>query len=196
MLGFDGEHTADHPKVSCKTSIEKYIILFLYIFLLTRFFSCWTLNLLSAWNPYFHEFQPHSSLKVPYSFRFFHILEKYVYHIILSLFLFLSVSYYFARLDSLQFAWDNIVNGFHHWFKQWRSEMFIECLILSAIKEHHGISRRFTTNGLELKQYLQKKMIDEDEVPKEIVSVSKALKTWIQSYYFAMSFTPQCLQDI
>ena len=101
-----------------------------------------------------------------------------------------------ARLDSLQFAWDNIVNGFHHWFKQWRSEMFIECLILSAIKEHHGISRRFTTNGLELKQYLQKKMIDEDEVPKEIVSVSKALKTWIQSYYFAMSFTPQCLRDI
>ena len=26
-------------------------------------------------------------------------------------------------------------------------------------------------------------MIDEDEVPKEIVAVSKALKTWIQSYY-------------
>ena len=26
-------------------------------------------------------------------------------------------------------------------------------------------------------------MIAEDEVPKEIVEVSKALKTWIQSYY-------------
>ena len=37
-----------------------------------------------------------------------------------------------ARLDSLQPVWDNIVPGFHHWLKQWRSEMFIECLILSA----------------------------------------------------------------
>ena len=46
--------------------------------------------------------------------------------------------------------------GFHHWFKQWRSEMFIECLILSA-RERQGISGRFTTNGLELKQRLQKK---------------------------------------
>ena len=101
-----------------------------------------------------------------------------------------------ARLDSLQFVWDNIVNGFYHWFKQWRSEMFIECLILSAIRECHGISRRFTTNGLELKQCLKKKMIYEDKVPKEIAAVSKALKTWIQSYYSARSFTPQCLQDI
>ena len=25
-----------------------------------------------------------------------------------------------ARLVSLQFEWDNIVKGFHHWFKQWR----------------------------------------------------------------------------
>ena len=46
--------------------------------------------------------------------------------------------------------------GFHHWFKQWRSEMFIECLILSS-RERQGISGRFTTNGLELKQRLQKK---------------------------------------
>ena len=61
-----------------------------------------------------------------------------------------------ARLDSLQLLWDSIVPGFHHWFKQWRSEMFIECLILSA-RERQGISGRFTTNGLELKQRLQKK---------------------------------------
>ena len=46
--------------------------------------------------------------------------------------------------------------GFHHWFKQWRSEMFIECLILSAT-ERQGISGTFSTNGLELKQRLQKK---------------------------------------
>ena len=87
-----------------------------------------------------------------------------------------------ARLDSLQPVWDNIVPGFDHWFKQWRSEMFIECLVLSA-RERHGISGRFTTNGLELKHRPQKKMTDEDEVPKEIFEVSKALKSWIQSYY-------------
>ena len=80
-----------------------------------------------------------------------------------------------ARLVSLQFVWDNIVKGFHHWFKQWRSEIFIECLILSAIRDRHGISRRFTTNGLELKQCLKKKIIDEDEVLIEIVAFSKAL---------------------
>ena len=55
--------------------------------------------------------------------------------------------------------------SFQHWLKQWRSKKFIECLILSA-REHHGISGRFTTNDLELKHHLQKKMIDEDEVPK------------------------------
>ena len=52
-----------------------------------------------------------------------------------------------ARLDSLQPVWDNIVPGFHHWFKQWRSEMFIECLLFS-VRQRHGISGRFTTNGL------------------------------------------------
>ena len=65
--------------------------------------------------------------------------------------------------------------GFHHWFKQWRSEMFIKCLILKA-RERHGTSGRFTTNGLELKHCLKKNMIAEDEVLKEIV-VSKVLKT-------------------
>ena len=80
-----------------------------------------------------------------------------------------------ARLDSLQLLWDSIVPGFHHWFKQWRSEMFIKCLILKAT-ERHGTSGRFTTDGLELKHCLKKNMIAEDEVLKEIV-VSKVLKT-------------------
>ena len=61
--------------------------------------------------------------------------------------------------------------------------MFIECLVLSA-REHHGISGRFTTNGLELKHRLQNEMIAEDEVPKVIFEVSKVLKMWIKSYYF------------
>ena len=58
-----------------------------------------------------------------------------------------NVNDFKARLDSLQPVWDNIVPGFHHWFKQWRSEMFIECLLFS-VRERHGISGRFTTNGL------------------------------------------------
>ena len=45
--------------------------------------------------------------------------------------------------------------------------MFIKCLILSA-RERHGISRRFTPNGLELKLRLQKKITGEDEVPKKL----------------------------
>ena len=65
--------------------------------------------------------------------------------------------------------------GFHHWFKQRRSEILIECLVLSA-RERHRINGRFTTDGMELKHRLQKMMIDEDDAPKEIVEVSNALK--------------------
>ena len=72
-----------------------------------------------------------------------------------------------VSLDSLQPLWDNIVPGPNHWFKQWISEMFIKCLILSA-RERHGISRRFTANSLELKLRLQKKITAEDEVPKKL----------------------------
>ena len=73
-----------------KHSIEKHVILnftlskiivyrhtcFLYIFLFTLFFLYWTLTLLLARIPFFTSF-----LKVLYSFRFFLILEKYVYYI-------------------------------------------------------------------------------------------------------------------
>ena len=55
--------------------------------------------------------------------------------------------------------------------------MFIQCLILSA-RECHGISGRFTTNGLELKHNLHKKVIAEDKVPKKVVKVSKAFKNF------------------
>ena len=37
MFGFDGEYTADHPKVNCKTLIEKYIILLSKFFCLHDF---------------------------------------------------------------------------------------------------------------------------------------------------------------
>ena len=61
-----------------------------------------------------------------------------------------------VKLASLQAVWDNIAPGFHHWFKKRRSDIFIDCLVLSS-RERHGISKRFTTNGLELKHRLQKK---------------------------------------
>ena len=60
--------------------------------------------------------------------------------------------------------------------------MLIECLILS-VRERHEIRVRFTTNGVELKHCLQKKMITKDEVPKQNCGNFKGLKPWIQSYY-------------
>ena len=63
-----------------------------------------------------------------------------------------------TRLHSLQPAWDNIVPGVHHWVKEWRSEIFIECLILSTKESHRNTEHRTPSTG--------KKMIAEDEVPK------------------------------
>ena len=87
-----------------------------------------------------------------------------------------------VKLAGLQAVWDNIAPGFHYWFKKRRSDIFIECLVLSS-RERHGISKRFTTNGLELKHRLQKKVLTEDEVPKQIVSVSQSLEKWIETYF-------------
>ena len=64
---------------------------------------------------------------------------------------------------------------FYHWFKERRSEKFIECLILSA-RERHGISGRFTTNDLELKNRLQEKMIAEEKGTKKNCRSFKHLK--------------------
>ena len=49
-----------------------------------------------------------------------------------------------VKLDSLQAIWENIAQEFHHRFKKWRSDIFIDCLVLSS-KEHHGISKGFIT---------------------------------------------------
>ena len=80
-----------------------------------------------------------------------------------------------VKLPSLQAVWDNIAPGFYHWFKKWRSDIFISWLVLSSI-ERHDISKRFTTKGLELKHRLQKEVLTEDEVPKQIALVSQSLK--------------------
>ena len=52
-----------------------------------------------------------------------------------------------------------------------------------AAREKHGISNRFTTNGLELKHRLQKKHLSENDVPKEITSVTKQLYEWSMNYF-------------
>lgn len=60
--------------------------------------------------------------------------------------------------------------------------MFKDCLILSS-REKLGISKRFSTNGLESKHRLQKKLLREDKTPKEVVAVSETLKNWVDGYY-------------
>ena len=55
-------------------------------------------------------------------------------------------------------------------------------MVLSS-RERHGISKRFTTNGLELKHRVENKVLTEDKVPKQIVSVSQSLKKSIETYF-------------
>ena len=85
-----------------------------------------------------------------------------------------------VKLSSLQAVQDNIAPEFHHQFKKQRSDIFIDCLVLSS-RECHDINKCFTTNGLALKHRLQKKVLTEDEV--QIVSVSQSLKKWIETYF-------------
>ena len=89
---------------------------------------------------------------------------------------------FIVKLACLQAVWDNIAPGFHHLFKKWMSDIFIDCLILNS-RGRHGISKLLTTNGLKLKHWLQEKVLTEDEVPKQIVSVSQSLKKWIETYF-------------
>ena len=87
-----------------------------------------------------------------------------------------------GKLASLKPAWEVIAPGFHCWFQHNRSEIFIECLDLAA-REKHSITQRFSTNALEAKHRLQKKTLNEEEVPKEIVAVTECLGKWVASYY-------------
>ena len=87
-----------------------------------------------------------------------------------------------VKLAGLQAVWDNIARGFDHWFKKRRSDIFLECSVLSS-RECHVIRKRFTTNSLQLKHRLQKKVLTEDKVPKQIVSISQSLKKLIKTYF-------------
>ena len=92
---------------------------------------------------------------------------------------------FIVKLACLQAVWDNIAPGFHHLFKKWMSDIFIDCLILNS-RGRHGISKLLTTNGLKLKHWLQEKVLTEDEVPKQIVSVSQLLKKWTETCFKAV----------
>ena len=87
-----------------------------------------------------------------------------------------------AKLASLKPAWEVIGPGFHCWFQDNRSKIFIECLVLAA-REKHCITQRFSTNALEAKHRLQKKTLNEEKNPKELVAVTECLGKWVASYY-------------
>ena len=72
-------------------------------------------------------------------------------------------------------VWEVIAPGFHCWFQDNSSEIFIECLVLAAW-EQHSITQGFSTNALEAKHRLQKKTLNEEEVPKEIVAGTESLE--------------------
>ena len=87
-----------------------------------------------------------------------------------------------VKLGSAKPAWEVIAPGFHCWFEDNRSEFFIKFLVLAA-RVKHSITQRFSTNALEAKHRLQKKTLNEEEVPKEIVAVSECLGNLVASYY-------------
>ena len=87
-----------------------------------------------------------------------------------------------AKLSSLKPVWNGIVPGFHRWLEKNCAAIFMECLTLEA-REKHGISTCFTTNVLEAMHCLQKKTLTEDDVPKEIVSISKSLRRWVMTLF-------------
>ena len=87
-----------------------------------------------------------------------------------------------VKLESLASIWNELVPGFHDWFKRKRKQMFCESIILSARKAL-GIEGRFYTNGLELKHKLQKKKLAEEDVVKEVSAVTATLQQWVLEFH-------------
>lgn len=87
-----------------------------------------------------------------------------------------------VKLESLKPLWEELVPGFHHWFRSNRSKLFKECLFLSA-RDDLKIEGRFYTSGLELKHKLQKKRMAEESVPKEVSAVTMQLHRWVEDFY-------------
>ena len=73
----------------------------------------------------------------------------------------------------------DLVPGFHRWFKRKRASLFFESAVLSA-RESAGVEGRFYTNGLELNHRLQKKKLVEGNMEKEVNSVNNMLQEWME----------------
>jgi hypothetical protein len=58
-----------------------------------------------------------------------------------------------------------------------RAQYFKNNPVMSARKAL-GIHGRFYTNGLELEHKLQKKLLEEADIPKEVSAVTAGLQTW------------------
>lgn len=86
------------------------------------------------------------------------------------------------KLKSLKEIWDPLVPGFHSWFEEKRSQIFVTSVINSA-KDRVGINSVFYNNRLEVMHKLQKKLKKEDDIPHEVVAMVKMLKEWSESYY-------------
>ena len=87
-----------------------------------------------------------------------------------------------VKLDSLRESWDNLVPGFHAWFRKNCEKLFCNCLIMSA-REKLGMKGRLYTNGLELMHKLQKKQKVEENIPKKVAAVTAKLQSWIEDFH-------------
>ena len=87
-----------------------------------------------------------------------------------------------VKLETLKEIWEDLVPGFHSWFKKRRLAKFESCLILSA-RDELGITGRFYSNGLELKHRLLKKKLSDLSSPSDIASSSRSLTKWAQENY-------------
>ena len=86
-----------------------------------------------------------------------------------------------AKLNSLKDVWDDLVPGFHTWFKMRRSALFKETIITSAL-DRIRLNSRFFNNRLEVIHELQKKMLSEKEANSEVTQVITFLEEWMTSY--------------
>ena len=52
-----------------------------------------------------------------------------------------------------------------------------------SAREKLGMKGRFYTNGLEPKHKLQKKLMAEENIPKEVALVTAKLQNWIENFH-------------
>ena len=87
------------------------------------------------------------------------------------------------KLDSLRSIWEELIPGFHDWFKKNRVAKFESCLVQSS-RESLGISGRFYSNNLELTHRLLKKKLNDLVTPSDVTSTSEALTKWMTENFY------------